>query len=70
VISGYDVARDVRQRLGRGDIFLVALTGYGQQQDREAVLQAGFDQHLVKPVDVGTLLEVLRMRRTLRAPQA
>ncbi len=70
VISGYDVARDVRKRLGRGDIFLVALTGYGQQQDREAVLQAGFDQHLVKPVDVATLLEVLRMRRTLRVPQA
>ncbi|HEY6911248.1 MAG TPA: ATP-binding protein, partial [Myxococcales bacterium] len=70
VLSGYDVARDVRTRLQRADMFLVALTGYGQQQDREAVLQAGFDQHLVKPVDIGTLLDVLRARRTLRAPSA
>jgi two-component system CheB/CheR fusion protein len=66
VMSGYDVARSVRQRLGPGDIFLVALTGYGQQQDRESVLRAGFDQHLVKPVESETLLEVLRKRRTLR----
>ena len=43
VLSGYDVAREVRTRLQRGDMFLVALTGYGQQQDREAVLEAGFD---------------------------
>jgi CheY-like chemotaxis protein/two-component sensor histidine kinase len=70
VLSGYDVARDVRTRLQRTDMFLVALTGYGQQQDREAVLEAGFDQHLVKPVDIGTLLDVLRARRTLRAPPA
>jgi two-component system, chemotaxis family, CheB/CheR fusion protein len=70
VLSGYDVARDVRTRLQRTDMFLVALTGYGQQQDREAVLQAGFDQHLVKPVDIGTLLDVLRARRTLRVPAA
>jgi len=68
LLSGYDVARDVRTRLQRTDMFLVALTGYGQQQDREAVLQAGFDQHLVKPVDISTLLDVLRARRTLRAP--
>ena len=47
-------------------MFLVALTGHGQQQDRETVLKAGFDQHLVKPVDISTLLDVLRARRTLR----
>jgi len=66
ILNGYDVAREVRSRLQRGDMFLVALTGYGQQQDREAVLRAGFDQHLVKPVDINTLLDVLRARRTLR----
>ncbi|MCA1827371.1 MAG: PAS domain S-box protein, partial [Myxococcales bacterium] len=65
-ISGYDVAREVRMRLQRSDMFLVALTGYGQQQDREAVLKAGFDQHLVKPVDITTLLDVLRTRKSLR----
>ena len=70
VLSGYDVAREVRTQMGRSDIFLVALTGYGQQQDRDAVLRAGFDQHLVKPVDVATLLEVLRLRLTLPSPAA
>ena len=52
---------------GAHDIFLVALTGYGQQQDRDAVVSAGFDQHLVKPIEIDTLLEVLRLRRPLRA---
>ena len=66
-MSGYEVAREVRKRMARADIFLVALTGYGQQQDRDAVLGAGFDQHLVKPIEVDTLLEVLRQKRKLRA---
>ena len=66
IMSGYDVAREIRRRIGSSEIFLVALTGYGQQQDREAVLQAGFDQHLVKPIEVETLLDVLRWRRPLR----
>jgi CheY-like chemotaxis protein len=66
-MSGYDVAREIRKELRSTDIFLVALTGYGQQQDREAVVSAGFDQHLVKPIEIDTLLEVLRLRRPLRA---
>jgi signal transduction histidine kinase/ActR/RegA family two-component response regulator len=66
VLSGYDVARAVRRLAMTPDIFMVALTGYGQQQDRDAVLQAGFDQHLVKPIDAATLLDVLRKRRRLR----
>ena len=49
------------------DIFLVALTGYGQQQDREAVMRAGFDQHVVKPIDAKALCELLRGRRRLQA---
>ncbi|HEY1586541.1 MAG TPA: ATP-binding protein, partial [Polyangia bacterium] len=50
ILDGYEVARRIRRVFGPNDIFLVALTGYGQQQDRDAVLRAGFDQHLVKPV--------------------
>jgi two-component system CheB/CheR fusion protein len=65
-INGNEVARRVRSD-GNDRVFLVALTGYGQQHDREAILQAGFDQHLVKPVDTATLLEVLRSQRGLRA---
>jgi CheY-like chemotaxis protein len=38
---------------------LIALTGYGQESDRARAIDAGFDAHLVKPVDMGRLLEVL-----------
>ncbi len=67
VLDGYEVARRIRKAFGPNDIFLVALTGYGQQQDREAVMRAGFDQHLVKPVDAKTLIGILRDRRRLAA---
>jgi two-component system CheB/CheR fusion protein len=67
VLNGYEVARRVRRLFGPNDIFLVALTGYGQQQDREAVMSAGFDQHIVKPIDAQSLLEVLQARQKLRA---
>jgi two-component system CheB/CheR fusion protein len=63
ILDGYEVARRIRRTFGPNDIFLVALTGYGQQQDREAVMRAGFDQHLVKPVDPKALVEILRGRR-------
>jgi two-component system CheB/CheR fusion protein len=66
VLNGYEVARRIRRVFGPNDIFLVALTGYGQQQDRDAVISAGFDQHIVKPIDAQTLIEVLRSRRRLR----
>jgi two-component system CheB/CheR fusion protein len=67
VLNGYEVARRVRRAFGPNDLFLVALTGYGQQQDRDAVMSAGFDQHLVKPIEADALVEVLRARRRLRA---
>ena len=41
---------------------IVALTGFGQESDRERALQAGFDEHLVKPVDLDTVHAVLRRR--------
>jgi CheY-like chemotaxis protein len=57
-ISGYEVARRLREALGRR-VQLVALTGYGQPQDRAQAEQAGFDAHLVKPVDPTRLFEAL-----------
>jgi two-component system CheB/CheR fusion protein len=69
-LSGYEVARRVRAGAGGDGIFLVALTGYGQQHDRENVIRAGFDQHLVKPVETALLLEILRTRPRLRLPAA
>jgi two-component system CheB/CheR fusion protein len=69
VLNGYEVARRVRRAFGPHDLFLVALTGYGQQQDRDAVMSAGFDQHLVKPIEADALVEVLRLRRRLHATE-
>jgi signal transduction histidine kinase len=57
-IDGYEVARRLRQRLGDG-VLLVALTGYGQPEDRRQARAAGFDAHLTKPVDPDALVEVL-----------
>jgi CheY-like chemotaxis protein len=50
----------VRARFGRERIRLIALTGFGQAADREAVHNAGFDQHLVKPVDLDLLIYTIR----------
>jgi len=49
-LDGYEVARQIRKSLG-DEIRLIALTGYGQPEDRDRALAAGFDVHLVKPVD-------------------
>jgi two-component system CheB/CheR fusion protein len=59
LLDGYEVARRIRaQPWGRG-VTLLALTGWGQESDRRRSAEAGFDQHLVKPLDVGKLLELL-----------
>jgi CheY-like chemotaxis protein len=57
-MSGYDIARQARQTLG-SRVYLVALTGYGQAEDRERALAAGFDVHLTKPPDFVDLQNVL-----------
>jgi signal transduction histidine kinase len=49
-VSGYEVARAVRERLPLRQVRLVAVTGYGQSSDRERAIAAGFDAHLLKPV--------------------
>ena len=59
-MDGYQVARKVRAELGDQSIRLVALTGYGRSEDGVAVRDAGFDEHLVKPVDPDNLARVLR----------
>lgn len=57
-LNGYDVARQIRAALGPG-IRLIALTGYGQAEDRRRAREAGFDAHLVKPLDPETLSRIL-----------
>jgi PAS domain S-box-containing protein len=58
-LDGYEVAREVRAAPGGTGVYLIALTGYGQAYDRRRALEAGFDLHLVKPVDVGELSQAL-----------
>ena len=58
-IDGYEVARRLRQDPATRGIRLIALTGYGLAEDQRRVLEAGFDLHLVKPVEVNNLLEQL-----------
>ena len=58
-LNGYEVARRLRQRPGGDRLLLVALTGWGQDDDRERTRTAGFDEHLVKPVDPACLVRVL-----------
>ncbi|HJV62609.1 MAG TPA: response regulator [Albitalea sp.] len=50
-MTGYEVARELRSLSFGHDMVLAALTGYGQAGDREKSARAGFDAHLVKPVD-------------------
>jgi CheY-like chemotaxis protein len=65
-LDGYEVARRVREKLSSSEVQLVALTGYGQAKDREAALQAGFDEHLVKPVNPEDVARVLSTPRKPR----
>ena len=58
-MDGYEVARRIRASRGMRRPLLVALTGYGAPEDRERALAAGFDSHVVKPVDDRTLAEIL-----------
>jgi PAS domain S-box-containing protein len=58
-MDGNELARRLRADPQTGAIVLVAVTGYGQEQDRRAAFEAGFDHHLVKPVDMDELARLL-----------
>lgn len=58
-ISGYEVCRAIREKSWGKEIMLVALTGWGQKEDRKRSLEAGFDKHLVKPVELSALQSVM-----------
>jgi len=59
VVDGYELARSLRQVPALNNVVLIALTGYGQLIDRQRTKAAGFDQHLVKPVSVDDLQNIL-----------
>jgi CheY-like chemotaxis protein len=57
--DGYQVAETIRADQALHDVLLIAMTGYGQQEARSRSRAAGFDHHLVKPVDLGELRNLL-----------
>lgn len=61
-MDGYQLARRIRAADGMQGATLIAVTGYGQEQDRRLALAAGFDHHLVKPVDSSELAALLLAR--------
>ncbi len=61
VMDGYATARVIRSRVPREQLTLIALTGWGQYADRARALEAGFDHHLVKPLDIDALLARLAL---------
>ena len=61
-MSGYDLARRIRRNRDYDNVRLVALSGYGQDSDIQAALEAGFDEHLTKPPDPDDLEQVLAGR--------
>jgi CheY-like chemotaxis protein len=58
-MDGYEVARLLRQQPQTKDVWLLAMTGYGQNSDRQRSEEAGFDHHLVKPVEPQKLRDLL-----------
>jgi CheY-like chemotaxis protein len=58
-MDGYEVCRRIRATPWGHEVLLVAQTGWGNDNDREATRRAGFDHHLVKPVELGALAALL-----------
>jgi PAS domain S-box-containing protein len=67
-IDGYEIARQIRREPWGADMRLVAMTGWGQERDKEMAREAGFDAHLTKPVDAEELVRVLVDVEEHRAP--
>jgi two-component system, chemotaxis family, CheB/CheR fusion protein len=67
IMSGYEVARQIRQNSLLDDVVLVALTGYGRDSDVQAAKEAGFDAHLTKPADSHVIQELLAEKTRRKA---
>jgi CheY-like chemotaxis protein len=58
-MNGYEVARGIRAQAWGRETFLLAITGWGQKNDKERAKSAGFDHHLTKPVDAEQVEQLL-----------
>jgi CheY-like chemotaxis protein len=63
-VDGYEVCRRLRREPWGHDITIVAVSGWGQDDDRQRTTEAGFDGHLIKPVDPALLVEVVGALRS------
>jgi len=61
-MNGFEVARGIRATAWGADAVLIAITGWGQADDKRRTLAAGFDHHLTKPIDIDTLAALLKER--------
>ena len=69
-LDGYEAARRIRQSPGGKSVLLIALTGWGQEGTRRKALEAGFDFHAVKPVDIDVLKNYITQSRVRRESSA
>ena len=58
-MDGYETCRRIREDLDEQRVMIVALTGWGQERDKERAIEAGFDAHLTKPADLMELRRLL-----------
>lgn len=68
-VDGYEVAREIRARYGGNHLTLVAVSGWGQAEDKQRAAEAGIDLHFTKPIDSARLGQVLAGKRSLK-PEA
>jgi CheY-like chemotaxis protein len=66
-LNGYDTARAIRQEPWGQNMVLIAVTGWGNDEDRRKSEDAGFDRHLVKPVDPQSLMRLLSELHSVKA---
>jgi CheY-like chemotaxis protein len=69
-MDGYEVAREIRSRSLGKDVVLIAVTGWGQPDDRQRAAKAGFNHHLTKPVEYAALSDLLAHLNTVLHPAA
>jgi PAS domain S-box-containing protein len=69
-MTGYELAKRLRRQSALQNTVLIALTGYGQDNDREQAFQAGFDHHFVKPADTQKLFAILAQARSAKSGTA
>lgn len=62
-ISGLEIAERVRQQFNSGEVYLIAVTGLGRESDHSAIFNAGFDEHIVKPIALDALNEAINRRK-------